>query len=485
MHQDTGDCQCVVNATRSTRLRRYRLETKNINQSIPILNQPIQPRRRHLTRLERMPLRTNDRPVARDHLMPHLAALPVPETHVAAAVAAHDELAVRADGHVDGVTGVVVSAEALLAVLAEAVGGGVDDDLVVAGLEGDVFARGVRGGPHHAVHVRLGDEFDGDGDVVFPGSQRLVVRGGDEAAVGVDEGDGVHGPEVVVVFLGEGAGAGVELDDFLVGHAGEELVRVRRGRVEADDVRDLAGGEAGRAFAVFGVPELHLAVVGGGEEVAAGGVEGGVGDRFAVAGVGAQQFALVVHVPDLDFAVGGRGEQEVAGVGEEAEGGDGFRVRLPGVDVLLGDVVLLRAGFLSEVDVEILRDVHVRSALVVELLAAVEFAGFGVRNVVLVIRAGFAHGRDVGGNDGFLDVLFVTRQLFSSHGRFVLVRLVLISIPRPRSFIRVRSFYDARIPFFLPFPPYRFAVLFRRPHLHDIPPSKLLCFGKIPHIRPI
>ena len=33
-------------------------------------------------------------------------------------------------------------------------------------------------------------------------------------------------------------------------------------RVEAYDVWDLAGCEAGYAFSVLGVPELHLAVVG-------------------------------------------------------------------------------------------------------------------------------------------------------------------------------------------------------------------------------
>lgn len=110
-------------------------------------------------------------------------------------------------------------AETLLPVLSEAVGGGVDDDLVVAGLEGDVFPTRVWRGAHHAVHVGFRDEFDGDGDVVFPSAEGFVVGSGDEAAIIVDESDCVDGPEVVVVFLGHGAGAGVELDDFLVGHA--------------------------------------------------------------------------------------------------------------------------------------------------------------------------------------------------------------------------------------------------------------------------
>ena len=155
-------------------------------------------------------------------------------------------------------------AKTLLPVLPEPVRGRIHDDLIVPGLEGHVFARRVRRRPHHAVHVGFGDEFDRHGDVVFPSAEGLVVGGGDEAAVVVDEGDGVDGPEVVVVFLGHVAGAGVELDDLFVGHAGEEFVARGRGRVEADDVRDFARREARDAFAVFGVPELHLAVVGGG-----------------------------------------------------------------------------------------------------------------------------------------------------------------------------------------------------------------------------
>ena len=61
-----------------------------------------------------------------------------------------------------------MATEGLAPVLAEAVGGRVDDDLVVAGLKGDVLAGGVRRGAGEGEHVRFLDEFDGDGDVVFP-----------------------------------------------------------------------------------------------------------------------------------------------------------------------------------------------------------------------------------------------------------------------------------------------------------------------------
>ena len=63
--------------------------------------------------------------------MQHLGALPIIKTHEPARIARHDELAVWADGDVDSVASAVVAFEDLLAVLSEAVGGGVDDDLIV------------------------------------------------------------------------------------------------------------------------------------------------------------------------------------------------------------------------------------------------------------------------------------------------------------------------------------------------------------------
>ena len=59
---------------------------------------------------------------------------------------------------------------------------------------------------------------------------------------------------MVVVFLRHLPRAGVELDDFFVGHAGEEFGGL--GRVEFDDVWDGACFEAGGAGAGFGVPSV-------------------------------------------------------------------------------------------------------------------------------------------------------------------------------------------------------------------------------------
>ncbi len=81
----------------------------------------------------------------------------------------------------------------LFAVLAEAVGGAVDDNLVVAGLEGDGFAVGVWAGASEGEHERFDDAFDGDANAVFPDHGGAVVGGGVKAAVLVDKGEGVDG----------------------------------------------------------------------------------------------------------------------------------------------------------------------------------------------------------------------------------------------------------------------------------------------------
>ena len=358
-----------------------------------------------------MPLTRHDRPVARLNLVPHLTRLPVPEAHIATGVATHDDLAIRADVDVDRIPGVVVAAEALLAILAEALGAGIDDDLVISGLEGDELAGRVGRGADHAEHVRLGDELDGHGDPVLPRAQGLVVGGRDEAAGGVAEGEGVDGAEVMVVLLHEGAGgggggvlfgggaaegsagAGVELDDLLVGHAGEELVAERVvGRVEADDVRRLAGRVPAQTGACLGVPQLHLPVVRGGEEAGAVAVERDVVDGLGVARVRAQEFALVVHVEQEDFGVRRGRQQQVARVRHEAHLRHRLRVRFPRVDQLLGRVVLQPGRVSAQIDVEVQRDVHVRSALVVALLCPVERARLPSGTCFLVVRSCFCLG---------------------------------------------------------------------------------------------
>ena len=259
-----------------------------------------------------MPLARDDGPItARLNLVPHLTRLPVPEAYVTGSVAAHDDLAVRADVEVNRITGVVVASEPLFPILPEAFGAGVDDNLVVCGLEGDEFAGRVRGRADHAEHVRLRDEFDGDGDPVLPRAQGLVVRGRDEAAGRVTEGERVDWAEVVVVFLDEGAVGGgrgrgvvsgiadarVELDDLLVGHASQKLVPERvLARIEPNHVRRLPRRVAAQTGPCLGVPEFHLPVVGCGEEASAVAVHRDIVDGLGMAVIRPEQFPLVVDV---------------------------------------------------------------------------------------------------------------------------------------------------------------------------------------------
>lgn len=240
---------------RGHRIRINRISPSRLNPRtilVPIFDDSLQARRSDSTTRLPIPLHTRNRALPSFELVKHLARLPIPKTHQSRTIATRHEAPIRTHAHVDRITARVMATETLLAVLAEAVRGCVDDDLVVAGLETYALAGGVRRGGGEGVHVWFSDEFDGHGDVDFPRTEGLVVAGGDEAAVLVAEGDGVYGTEMVVVFLGHFAGVGVELDDLLVAHAREEFLRV--GGIEFDDVWDCTCFEAADAFAGFGVP---------------------------------------------------------------------------------------------------------------------------------------------------------------------------------------------------------------------------------------
>lgn len=91
------------------------------------------------------------------------------------------------------------------------------------------------------MHIGLGNVFDYHRDIVFPSTHRFVVRGGDEAPVAVYKGNGIDCTQMLIVFLCDAASVTVELDDFLVGVAGQKDILL--GRVEGDAVRDLTGRE--------------------------------------------------------------------------------------------------------------------------------------------------------------------------------------------------------------------------------------------------
>ena len=82
-----------------------------------------------------MPLTTNDRRIGRLNLVNHLTSFPAPPAGIAARITGHDVLAVRRDGDINRVSGVIMASERFLAVLSEALVVCVDDDLVVRRLE--------------------------------------------------------------------------------------------------------------------------------------------------------------------------------------------------------------------------------------------------------------------------------------------------------------------------------------------------------------
>src|ERR1700722_10640722 len=100
--------------------------------SIPIFNYPLNSAGDNLAGLLRMPIHTGHGsalfPTSLD-LVIHLARLPVPETDESTAVAGRDELSVRGNDDIDGISGVVVAPKAFLTILSELVGGCIHHNL--------------------------------------------------------------------------------------------------------------------------------------------------------------------------------------------------------------------------------------------------------------------------------------------------------------------------------------------------------------------
>jgi hypothetical protein len=114
-------------------------ESHQLQHLVPVLDNPIQIPRYHFTRLSRMPCTTHHRNLTCLDLMQHLTRFPTPPAHIPSRITAHDEFAIRAYAHIDSMSCIIVAAEPLLSVLTEAFRGRVDNDLVVAALEGDEF----------------------------------------------------------------------------------------------------------------------------------------------------------------------------------------------------------------------------------------------------------------------------------------------------------------------------------------------------------
>ncbi len=114
-------------------------ESHQLRHLVPVLDNPIQISRYHLTRLSRMPRTTHHRNLTCLDLMQHFTRFPAPPAHISSCITAHDEFAIRAYAHIDSISCIIVAAEPLLSVLTEAFRGRIDNDLVVAALKGDEF----------------------------------------------------------------------------------------------------------------------------------------------------------------------------------------------------------------------------------------------------------------------------------------------------------------------------------------------------------
>jgi hypothetical protein len=126
-----------------------------------------------------MPLIRYNRYRTRLNLMCHLIRLPALEARIPTRVTRSYVLSIRTERYIDTIPRIIVPTERLLAVLAEALGVAIDDDLVVRGLEGGKGFNGMVGGTVYTKYVWFGDEFNRDGYIILPSSEGLVVRRGD------------------------------------------------------------------------------------------------------------------------------------------------------------------------------------------------------------------------------------------------------------------------------------------------------------------
>ena len=149
--------------------------SSSLSLSIPVLNNPFQPRCGHPARRLLIPLHTRNRPFPSPNLMMHLTSLIIPKADPTSTISARNPVATGAYIYVYCIPTCVMATEFLLTILAEAVGGSVNDNLVIAALKADGFPGWMRSCSSEGEHVRFSDELDRDGNVQLPGPQGLVV----------------------------------------------------------------------------------------------------------------------------------------------------------------------------------------------------------------------------------------------------------------------------------------------------------------------
>mmetsp|Transcript_12692 Transcript_12692/g.32328 ORF Transcript_12692/g.32328 Transcript_12692/m.32328 type:complete len:360 (-) Transcript_12692:538-1617(-) len=171
----------------------------------------------------------------------------------------------------------------------------------------------------HAMHVRLADDLHLHRNAVLPDADGLVAAGGDEAALVAHEGDGVHRLQMPVVLLHHLLGARVPLHHLVVALPAQELVVVLGIGVEAHADRHPALAKVAQTLAGLGVPQLHLPIHRGAQELPSVVVERDVTHVLLVPQIGAHTAPVVVHIPDLHLAVHARRQQQMRALREEAD----------------------------------------------------------------------------------------------------------------------------------------------------------------------
>ena len=132
----------------------------------------------------------------------HLAAIEVPEVHVARSIATGNVLVISGSGNLAGVALEMMALETLLAVEIQGVASAlVIENLTSQRLTEDVLSVGRESDSGHGCLRDLGKLLDGRVDAKLPDQQEVIITSGDEALSLIKEGDGVDRTEVGAVGL--------------------------------------------------------------------------------------------------------------------------------------------------------------------------------------------------------------------------------------------------------------------------------------------
>lgn len=220
----------------------------------------------------------------------------------------------------------------------------------------------------------------------------------------------------------------------------QELVSLINRRVELDNMRRLARVEPVDTLSRLRIPQLDPPVERARKELGSVPVKRQVGDSLRMARIRPQQLPIAIHIEDLDGTIRTSRQTQMTRLGKQLQRRDRLAGMVPPrMHVLLGNKVRDAPDILGETDIQILRDVHVRPAQIIELLGTVErrrllaqlFDLFPPRQV---LRRRLDHRPALYHLIFFLLLFFnnlillITPQLLLIH---LLIFLLLVPCPRP------------------------------------------------------